>query len=56
MGEPKKQRKVYDAVKSPWNFKLLGDELKLLGEYGLKNKRELRTHQSYLRKIRTAVR
>lgn len=56
MGEPKKKRKVYDAVKSPWNFKLLGDELKLIGEYGLKNKRELRTYRATLRKIRTAVR
>lgn len=56
MGEPKKKRKVYDSVKSPWNFELLGAELTLIGEYGLKNKRELRTYRAILRKIRTAVR
>ena len=54
MGDPKRQRKRYQKPKFPWINKDV--ELKLLGEYGLRNKRELRRHYYMLSKIRTRAR
>jgi len=52
MGDPKKQRKKYDTPEFPWSKEILDSELKLLGEYGLRNKRELWRHRSMLTKYR----
>ena len=41
MGDPKKQKKKYESPKYPWSVDRFEAELKLLGEYGLRNKREL---------------
>ncbi|MEM2803764.1 MAG: 30S ribosomal protein S4, partial [Nitrososphaerota archaeon] len=41
MGDPKRQRKKYETPKQPWRSDRLLEELKLVGEYGLRNKREL---------------
>lgn len=56
MGDPKKQRKKYKAPKYPWDIDRLDAELKLLGKYGLRNKRELRRHLYMLSKYRTLAR
>ena len=48
MGDPKRQRRKFAAPKYPWSKAQLDAELRLLGEYGLRNKRELRRHQATL--------
>ncbi len=53
MGDPKKKHKLYTTPKRPYDTASLSEELKLLGVYGLRNKRELwhtRTKLSTLRR------
>ena len=52
MGDPKKQRKKFDTPRFPWQVDALEAELKLLGEYGLRNKREIWRHKTLLSKYR----
>lgn len=52
MGDPKKQRKKFDTPRFPWQFDTLESELKLLGQYGLRNKREIWRHKTLLSKYR----
>ncbi|UCC58806.1 MAG: 30S ribosomal protein S4 [Candidatus Bathyarchaeum sp.] len=52
MGDPKKQRKKFDTPRFPWQMDALETELKLLGEYGLRNKREIWRHKTLLSKYR----
>ncbi len=49
-------RKKYEGPFKPWDRELLYEELRLIGEYGLKNKRELRRAATMLRKIREVAR
>ncbi len=56
MGDPKRPRKKYETPKNPWQEERLKDELRLLGEYGLRNKRELWIAASILRKYRNIAR
>ncbi len=56
MGDPKRQRKKYETPGHPWRQENLEAELKLLGEYGLRNKREIYNANSKLRKYRTLAR
>ena len=56
MGDPKRQRKKYQNPRFSWSKPNLDAELKLLGEYGLRNKRELRRHRLLLTKYRTFAR
>ncbi len=56
MGDPKRQRKKYEAPRFPWSKTELSEELRLLGEYGLRNKRELRRHHYMISKYRTLAR
>lgn len=56
MGDPKRQRKKYETPKYPYSRSQLDTELKLLGEYGLRNKRELWRHYSMLTKYRKLAR
>lgn len=56
MGDPKRQRKKYQTPRFAWSKSDLDAELKLLGEYGLRNKKELRRHHSMLTKYRTLAR
>jgi small subunit ribosomal protein S4 len=52
MGDPKKQRKKFDPPRFPWQIDTLDAELKLLGQYGLRNKREIWRHKTLLSKYR----
>ena len=52
MGDPKKQRKKYDTPRFPWQIDTLEAELKLLGQYGLRNKREIWRHKTSVSKYR----
>ncbi|MEM2994561.1 MAG: 30S ribosomal protein S4 [Candidatus Bathyarchaeia archaeon] len=56
MGDPKKQRKKYATPRFPWRTSILQEELKLLGQYGLRNKRELWRHETMLSKFRGIAR
>ncbi|MCW4021084.1 MAG: 30S ribosomal protein S4 [Candidatus Bathyarchaeota archaeon] len=56
MGDPKKQKKKYEAPRFPWRTDALESELRLLGEYGLRNKRELWRHRAMLSKFRGMAR
>jgi len=56
MGDPRKQRKKYEAPRFPWRTDILERELTLLGQYGLRNKRELWRHKTTLSKFRGIAR
>lgn len=56
MGDPKKQKKKYETPRFPWRADVLQGELKLLGQYGLRNKRELWRHETTLSKFRGIAR
>ncbi len=56
MGDPKRQRKKFDTPRFPWRKDILGEELKLLGTYGLRNKHELWRHETQLSKFRGIAR
>jgi len=50
MGDPKRSRRKSETPRYPWSKARLDSELRLLGEYGMRNKKELRRHQAYLSK------
>lgn len=56
MGDPKKQRKKYDTPRFPWRVDVMQGELKLIGEYGLRNKHELWREETLLSKFRGTAR
>ncbi len=56
MGDPKKQRKKYETPRFPWRIDTLEAELNLVGQYGLRNKRELWRHKTMLSKFRGIAR
>jgi small subunit ribosomal protein S4 len=56
MGDPKRQRRKYVTPRYPWRKDVLDAELKLLGEYGLRNKRELWRLHTMLSKYRKNAR
>lgn len=56
MGDPKKQRKKYETPRHPWRRAQLEDELKLIGDYGLRNKRELWRYRTEISRIRGMAR
>jgi len=56
MGDPKKQRKKYDTPRFPWRTDIMQGELKLIGEYGLRNKHELWRQETLLSKFRSTAR
>ena len=56
MGDPRKQRKKFETPRFPWRTDVLEKELKLLGQYGLRNKREIWRHKTLLSKHRGIAR
>ncbi len=56
MGDPKRQRKSYETPRHPWRKDQLEVELRLMGEYGLRNKRELWRYKTMLSEIRGIAR
>jgi small subunit ribosomal protein S4 len=56
LGDPKKPRKKFSKPKNPWQSDQLVQELYLLGNYGLRNKRELWKAQTQLSAIRKQAR
>ncbi|RLE54639.1 MAG: 30S ribosomal protein S4 [Thermoprotei archaeon] len=56
MGDPKRPRKKWRGPRHPWRKDVLIEELRLVGEYGLRNKRELWIAKEFLRRIRARAR
>jgi small subunit ribosomal protein S4 len=56
MGDPKKPKKKYETPRFPWRSDILQSELMLLGQYGLRNKRELWRHKTMLSNFRSTAR
>ena len=56
MGDPKTPRRVWKKPKRPLNYDLMMDELKTLGTFGLKTKRELWKTQTELSRVRLQAR
>ncbi len=56
MGDPRKPRKKWIGPKHPWRKERLTYEMKLVGEYGLRNKRELWIAQTIIRRFRHQAR
>ncbi|UCH56692.1 MAG: 30S ribosomal protein S4 [Candidatus Bathyarchaeota archaeon] len=56
MGDPKKKHKLYTTPKRPYDVANLEEELRLIGAYGLRNKRELWRHRTELSTLRRRAR
>jgi len=56
VGDPRRQRKKYETPRFPWRADTLQAELRLLGQYGLRNKHELWRHRTMLSKYRGIAR
>jgi len=56
MGDPKTPRRVWNKPKRPLYYDLMMDELKILGTFGLKTKRELWKTQTELSRVRLQAR
>ena len=56
MGDPRKHRKKFEGPRHPWQLDQLEAELTLVGEYGLRNKRELWRLRTMISKIRGIAR
>jgi len=56
LGDPKKKRKKYETPRHPWRKDQIDVELRLIGEYGLRNKRELWRYKTMLSQIRGIAR
>ena len=56
MGDPKKKHKLYKTPKRPYDIANLEEELKLVGAYGLRNKRELWRNRTELSAMRRRAR
>ncbi len=56
MGDPKKPKKTFTTPRNPWDRATLQQELLLVGEYGLKNKKELWKAATIISNIRRQAR
>ena len=56
MGDPKKQRKKFVTPRYRWRKDLLDTDLRTLGEFGLRNKREIWRHRTALSQFREKAR
>ncbi|MHA1651361.1 MAG: 30S ribosomal protein S4 [Candidatus Helarchaeota archaeon] len=55
MGDPRKIRKKYRTPRHPWQKDRLDSELRLLGRYGLRNKREIWKMKTKIDKFRSTA-
>src|SRR4030043_2452349 len=56
MGDPRRQRPKVVTPSHPWEKARIQEELKSVGEYGLRNKWELWKHKTQLSRFRETVR
>lgn len=56
MGDPKQQGRKYDTPSHPWREERMEREERLIGKYGLKNKKEFWRAESELRNYRRKAR
>lgn len=56
MGDPKKPRRKWESPGHPWMKSRLQREMELMGNYGLRNKRELWIAETMLRRIKHLAR
>jgi len=56
MGDPKRPRKKFVTPRYRWRKDLLETDLKIMGEFGLRNKRELWIHRTALSNYREKAR
>jgi small subunit ribosomal protein S4 len=56
MGDPRRLKKKYKKPHTPWDKTRLEEELKYLGDFGLRNKKELYRHRYKLTKFRKLAR
>ncbi len=56
MGDPRKPRKKWEGPGHPWKKERLEQEIRIMGKYGLRNKKELWIAQTMARKIRHRAR
>ena len=56
MGDPRRQRRKYETPRFPWRTDILQSELRLIGQYGLRNKRELWRHKTTMSRFRELAR
>lgn len=56
MGDPKRQRKQYATPQRPWDSDRIDEESVLVGDYGLKSKKEVWRTETLLRDFRREAR
>jgi len=56
MGDPRRQKKKYVSPKAPFDSERFDQELQLVGQYGLRNKKELWKHKTELSNYRRQAR
>lgn len=56
MGDPRRIKRTWEGPRHPWRREDLYEGLKLIGEYGLRNKRELFKAQTIARRYRKMAR
>ena len=56
MGDPRKARKIYESPKKPWEKSRLEEERKIVTEYGIRRKKEIRRLQTIIRDFRRRAR
>lgn len=56
MGDTRRQKKRYTTPRHPWTEEALSENLRIIGGYGLRSKRELRRAEFMLRQIRRSAR
>lgn len=56
MGDPKKMKKHYESPKKPWEKTRLEEERKIVMEYGIRRKKEIRRLETLIRDLRRRAR
>ncbi len=56
MGDPKKMKKHYESPKKPWEKSRLEEERKIVTEYGIRRKKEIRRLETIIRDLRRRAR